>query len=104
MAEGLETGAAMIGPHAAVADATEGKLAVDNLHDGVVDAGAARRGVLYHVAGPLAAAGKVVEGQRFLALVDVFDTVVDVVERYHGEYGTENLVGEQGRLRVDVGK
>lgn len=104
MAEGLETGAAMIGPHAAVADATEGKLAVDNLHDGVVDAGAARRGVLYHVAGPFAAAGKVVEGQRFLAQVDVLDTVVDVVERNYGEYGSENFVGEQGRLRVDVGK
>lgn len=42
MAECLETGAAVIGAHAAVADAAERQMAVGYLHDGVVDAGAAR--------------------------------------------------------------
>lgn len=42
VAEGLETGAAVIGPHAAVADTSEGKVAVGNLHDGIVDAGTSR--------------------------------------------------------------
>lgn len=104
VAECLETRAAVISAHAAVPDATEREVAVGGLQDCVVDAGSARRCVLYHIACPFAATGKVVECQRFFPLVYIFYTVVDVVKRYHGKYGPEDFVAEQGRLRVDVGE
>lgn len=53
---------------------------------------------------PVFAAGKVVEGEGLFPVVDVFDTVVDVVEREYGEYGAEDFVGEQGGLRGYVGE
>ena len=99
MTECLETFAAVVGSHSAVPDSSEGEVSVGGLYDGVVDTGSARCGVLYHVACPFFAAGKVVEGEGLFPVVDVFDTVVDVVEREYGEYGAEDFVGEQGGLR-----
>ena len=87
MTECLETFAAVVGSHSAVPDSSEGEVSVGGLYDGVVDTGSARCGVLYHVACPFFAAGKVVEGEGLFPVVDVFDTVVDVVEREYGEYG-----------------
>ena len=104
VAESLETRTAVISPHAAVAYAAEGQVAVGRLEYRVVDAGAARRGVLYHVAGTFATLGKIVEGERFFPLVHILHAVVDVVERNHGEDRPENFVGEQGRLRVYIGE
>ncbi len=104
VAERLETRAAVISPHAAVAYAAEGQVAVGRLEYRVVDAGAARRGVLYHVSGSFAAAGEVIEGQWFFPLVYILHAVVDVVERNHGEDRPEDFVGEQGRLRVYIGE
>ena len=104
MTECLETFAAVVGSHSAVPDSSEGEVSVGGLYDGVVDTGSARCGVLYHVACPFFAAGKVVEGEGLFPVVDVFDTVVDVVEREYGEYGAEDFVGEQGGLRGYVGE
>ena len=81
MTECLETFAAVVGSHSAVPDSSEGEVSVGGLYNGVVDTGSARCGVLYHVACPFFAAGKVVEGEGLFPVVDVFDTVVDVVER-----------------------
>lgn len=104
MTECLETFAAVVGSHSAVPDSSEGEVSVGGLYDGVVDTGSARCGVLYHVACPFFAAGKVVEGEGLFPVVDVFDTVVDVVEREYGEYGAEDFVGEQRGLRGYVGE
>ena len=87
MTECLETFAAVVGSYSAVPDSSEGKVSIGGLYDGVVDTGSARCGVLYHVACPFFAAGKVVEGEGLFPVVDVFDTVVAVVEREYGEYG-----------------
>lgn len=65
MTECLETFAAVVGSHSAVPDSSEGEVSVGGLYDGVVDTGSARCGVLYHVACPFFAAGKVVEGEGF---------------------------------------
>lgn len=104
MTECLETFAAVVGSHSAVPDSSEGEVSVGGLYNGVVDTGSARCGVLYHVACPFFAAGKVVEGEGLFPVVDVFDTVVDVVEREYGEYGAEDFVGEQRGLQGYVGE
>ncbi len=69
----------MIGPHAALTDASEGQVVLPHVHDGVVDAGTAGHGAIEHMRHPALIPVEVVQGEWSGAVVYVADGALDVV-------------------------
>ena len=101
MAEREEALAPVIASHAAVANPSERQIVIGNMHDGVVDAGPARGGVSHKLVPPLGIT-KIVQRQRFFALVNECNGLFEGVVANYGQDGTKDFILHYRRIRRNI--
>lgn len=102
MAEGLEAVLAVVGAHAAWANATKGQVGVGNVEEGVIDAHAARGGGARHLLLDAGGLGEDVERQGLGAGVDKGDGLLDALDRDHWQQGAKDLLPHDLALHVHI--
>ena len=93
MREGVETGLAVIGAHAAFADTAERKVKIEQLRENVVDRGPAGRDRAQRFFLQRRTGGEKIERERFRTLLQGIEFRVDIVVSENRQDRTENLVG-----------
>ena len=103
--EDVEARLAVVGAHAALADAAERQVGDRDVEERRVDARAtAARRVRRPGSTTALSLGEDVERQRLVARVDERDRLVGVVDRDHRQHGTEDLLLHHGSIGRDVAK
>ena len=101
MREGVEAQLAVVTAHAGVADTPEGDLLVDDVHDGVVDAGAAGGGAPHHGLA-VAQFSEEIQRQRLLAAVHKGNSLIQRLIGADRQDRTEDLGGHHCGIRRRV--